>query len=353
MKCPSQGFGNLKNREIFSVDLQESTKYHATRNKKKGIKMLVDKNSMIAEMPEEMYHSDPTPILDGFAQSASLSSSMASDILTTTEERAMLGNRRLNPLAKNKKSDSMDDGTIYHDFVLRGRIGFEIAPFKDFKSNAAKEYKETAEARGVIVLSQSKGNDILNTSKAMKLRLLEEMSNAPDFTGLFQSGTPEVSAFSFDGEIWNRARFDWLDNKFPDVIFDYKTTGLEFQNWERGLWNDERFVQATHYKKVYREVTGRDARFVYVIQQDFEPYDFIIMEIGRDYEDEIVGRYDLARRRFVNCLRTGKWRGEYKGVRHAYPPTYVMQKWEVQNVEEKAVDSDNWTNNNIPQEIAG
>lgn len=299
--------------------------------------MPIEKPSFVSGMPDKEYHADPTPILDGYKHSSSLSSSMASDILTLGCERAMLRSRRLNPSYKEKKSSSMDSGKIIHEFILQDKIGFEIAPFKDFRTSAAKEFKDTAEARGVIVLNQDNGNEMMNNMRCMKSRLIGEMSAHEEFPGLFQNIDPEVSAFSFDGEIWNRARFDMLDSNFPDVIFDYKTTGLEFPSWERGLWNDEHFVQEIHYKKVYKEITGRDARFVYVVQQDFEPYDFILVELDRSHEEETYNRYKYARNKFIRCLKSGVWEGAYKGVRHSYPPTYLMQKWEIEEVEDKAI----------------
>lgn len=299
--------------------------------------MNITENVMLANLPEKIYHSDPTPILEGFKQSASFSSSMASDLLTTTEERAVKSNRRLNAGHTDKKTDSMDSGKINHAYVLQDKVTFEIAPFPDFKTKAAQEYRDVILARGGIVLSQEKGAECMSKIKAMRSRLVSEMANHDEFPALFQNITPEVSMFSFDGEIWNRARADMLDTNFPDVIFDYKTTGLEFDSWERGLWNDERFVQEIHYKKVYKEITGRDARFVYIVQQDFEPYDFIVVELERSCCEETLARYNYARRKFINCLKTGIWNGAYKGVRHSYPPTYLMQKWEFQKAEDESL----------------
>lgn len=292
--------------------------------------MNITENVMLANLPEKIYHSDPTPILEGFKQSASFSSSMASDILTSTPYRAMLNSQRLNPGRSDESSDEANFGKIGHDFVLRNGQGtFEIAPFDSWRTNDSKAVKASIIARGLIPLNESNGPAIRIKLEAMRSMLMNSMKHHEDFPKLFDSFKAEISAFTYDGEIWNRARFDLLSDAYPEWVFDYKTTGLEFDAWERDMWTNDKFLQPFHYRKTYEEAIGKVAKFAYVVQQTFEPFDFVVIVLDDSYIDQASERYFLARERFIQGIKTGVWSCEKRRIRYSVPPTWTLNKWEL------------------------
>lgn len=298
--------------------------------------MQITENCLINGMPEKDYHRDPTPELEGFAQSASLSSGMAKDLAEQTEQEAMLSNRRLNPKWKDGKSSSaVEVGTVAHDYVLRGGDGakiYEIANVDEWRTNDAKAQKAHIEGRGLIALNNTTAPRLLDGVKAMHKALHEQLAAHREFPGLMMKGKGEQSAFVKDGPIWLRARIDWLDENYQDLIVDYKTTGLSFDSWEKNqLWGSDgaMYMQEAHYRHVGKILFGAPKTFVFVVQQTFEPYYVKVIKIDESFRDSVTERYEMATRRFINCLKTGIWRGVPPYMSHSYPPTWIMQKWEL------------------------
>jgi hypothetical protein len=310
--------------------------------KKKG-KTMITQNCIIDNMPEDEYHNDPTPAVDGFIDSASLSSSTATDILEKTEIEARMRIRRLNPpeIHGESDSDAVNLGTMCHDYILKGGRGtFEIARFDSWRTNDAKAAKADIISRGLIPLNTTTADRILPAMEEMGKRLREQLAEHKEFPDIMRKGRPEQSGFAFDGQIWNRARFDWLDESIPDLIVDYKTTGLDFDGWERELWK-EKYLQCPHYERTLNLINGRDtARFIYVVQRTVEPYLVKVIVQDKSFADEIKMRYETARQRFMHCTKTGIWRGEPPYTKHSCPPPWILAKWEMDRLDTQNEQSD-------------
>lgn len=301
--------------------------------------MQITQNSLINGMPEDVYHSDPTPDLSGFAQSASFSSSMATCLLSGSEEEAALTSKRLNPKYVERTSDSMDLGTMAHEFVLQGSLKNIVvcSEFDSWRTNAAKDRKAEIEAQGKIALNSST-RSIVDDVNEMKIQLHNRLNRHRDYPGLMMKGRGEVSAFAFDGEIWNRARFDWLDDNYPDIIVDYKTTALTFKKWIADFWREGKYIQSPHYRRVFDIITGRQSKFIFVVQRTAAPYDVMVFCPDDSYGDQYHGRYELARKKFIGCLKTGIWRGHPPYTVYSCPPPYILTDWEIQELDAKDLE---------------
>jgi len=303
--------------------------------------MKITQNCFVPAMPDKDYHSDPTPDLQGFAESASLSSSTLIDITTLTELKAKMRNRRLNPAYQRKKSEEIDLGEVAHDYILRGETKtYEVAPYDAWRSNDAKAARDRIEAKGLIALNETTAPRVADKIKVMKTELFGQLAVHKDFPGIMTKGNAEVSGFAFDGQIWNRIKIDWLDQTYPDLIVDYKTTGLSFDKWQKNeLWGDSaKFLQYCHYRRVYKLVTGKDAKFVFVVQQTFEPYDVVVITPDTGFTEDMQKRYDWGYQKFLNCLKTGQWNRETPYTVHSYPPTWVLQQWELDAINREVVE---------------
>lgn len=292
--------------------------------------MEITQNCIINGMPDNLYHKDPCP-------QPSLSSSMASALLTMTEEEAMLESQRLNPNWKDKKSSAaMDFGTLGHEYILMGESKtFEVVPYADFRTNDAKAVRDNILSRGLIPLSKDMEEKWVGKLKEMKKALRAQLDRHEDYPGLLLNGKAEQSVFVKDGNIWLRSRPDWLDDKYPNVIFDYKITGLSFDKWEKNtLWAIEegRCIQNPHYCRTMEILTGEPWKFVWVVQQDEAPHHIRLIEMDVTYLEEVQQRYAMARQRFENCLKTGVWRGQVPKTFHSYPPKWVLDQWEIDRI---------------------
>lgn len=296
--------------------------------------MQITENCIINAMPEDAYHADPCP-------TPSLSSSMANNLLTLTEEEAMLQSKRLNPEYEDRKTDAMDLGNAAHSFILLGERGtYEQAPFDAWRSNAAKAAKADIEARGLIALNDTTGPKFIEGINGMKAALVKQLAAHKDYPGLMMKGKGEQSAFSCTAGMWSRARFDWLDENYTDVIVDYKTTGVSFESWEKNqLWSEGKFIQSPHYRHVYDTITGRKSKFVWVVQQVKKPWHVRLFEIDDSFSEEVESRYLIARQKFKHCLEINVWRGQPPYTFHSCPPAWTVQGWEVEQLNRDVLKS--------------
>lgn len=292
-------------------------------------------------MPEDVYHNDPTPLsAEGFKEYTSLSSTVALSMIEETEIEARMKIQRFNQSSVKPYSDAMNVGTIVHNKILQGKVAFEVVPFKDFRTSDAKAAKAEVIERGLIPLAQNeKTEEFISSVNKMEQRLHEQLAEHMEFPNLMEKGLGEQSGFYFDEAlgIWKRARFDWLDNKYTDFIWDYKTTALDSEIWiNRELWKTK-YIQCPHYMDVLNGIRGGNHSFGFVLQRTSEPFLVEIVIIDAGYMDYVRKRYDVAQRRFANCLKTGKWRGNPPYAKHAYPPPWVITRWEEEEVTHESV----------------
>ena len=298
--------------------------------------MKITQNCIINGMPEEVYHNDPTPEqAEGFQEYTSLSSTVALAMIEKTPIEARMKINRLNPeLEKKKNSDAINLGSMVHDKVLlkgNGKNLYEIVPFPDFRTSDAKERRDDLISRGIIPLAKNKKTEeLLKSIDTMEARLHEQLAEHMEYPGLMSTGQGEQSGFYFDQEIgiWKRARFDWLDEKYSDIIWDYKTTSLELDQWiNNDLWK-EKYIQAPHYKSVYNGITGQKNKFGFIVQRSVDPFIVAVVVIDESYLDMVSDRYKVAETKFVECLKTGKWAGGSRFTQHSCPPPWIVNKWE-------------------------
>lgn len=299
--------------------------------------MKIEQNCIINGMPEDVYHNDPTPLqAEGFKEYTSLSSSVALAVIEQTEIEARMKINRFNPREKEEaNSDAVNLGSIVHDKVLLGNAGkapFEVVPFDSFKSKDAQAVRDDLIARGIIPLAQNeKTESLLKSIDVMENRLHEQLAEHLDYPNLMADGAGEQSGFYFDEKlgIWKRARFDWLDNHYSDIVWDYKTTSLTAGKWiNQELWK-EKYIQCPHYTDVLSGVRQTPCKFGFILQRTVEPFLVEIVVIDESYIQEVRGRYDLAQRKFTNCLKTGVWNGASRYTIHACPPPWILNRWEM------------------------
>lgn len=315
--------------------------------------MQITKDCIINGMPEDVYHNDPTPLTaEGFKEYTSLSSSVALAMVEQTEIEARGKINRFTNQAAEESGEEEDEkeetfsvklGTMAHDQVLKAGTGktiYQILPYDAFRKDEAKAARDDLLSRGIIPLANNKKTTkLISSLKMMEERLHEQLAAHEDFPGLMQKGKGEQSGFCFDKKlgIWKRARFDWLDDTYPDVVWDYKTTALPINKWiNNELWKDK-YIQAPHYQSVHSQITGLKSRFGFIVQMTKKPFLVYVIVIDESCADEVNARYETAQKKFVQCLKTGVWRGAPGCAIHAYPPTWILSNWENDNMIADAV----------------
>jgi hypothetical protein len=146
----------------------------------------------------------------------------------------------------------------------------------------------------------------------------------------FQSGKPEVTLIWFDQEfnVWCRARLDWLHDSYLKID-DLKTTGITAnpEALSRTMFSNGWDVQAAFYLRGLRILTGKDAIFRFIAQENEPPYALSVIGVGPDVAMLGEKKVRYALETFARCLKSGVWEGY--PVRTCFPglPEWEEARW--------------------------
>lgn len=244
------------------------------------------------DLPEADYH----------AQRASLSVSGAKKLLPPSCPAKFKAALELG----EEHRAQFDFGKVAHALALGKGADFDVAPYEDWRSKAAREFRDEAYAAG--------RTPILAADHAKAVELAAAVAAHPLAGALFTGGEAEVSAAWTDRAtgVNCRARFDYLPEQVDGkrlLIPDLKTA-LSAQPGEFGR-SAGRFhyaMQDQWYTDAARALgLDDDPAFLYVVVEKDPPY---IVTVGQlREEDKKLGRAlnDKARRIYAECLDTDTW----------------------------------------------
>ncbi len=212
---------------------------------------------------------------------------------------------------------AMDIGTISHDLVLRGINSAEVLDFPDWRTKASKEARELAREAGKTPILASKFAQIEAMAKALK----DHFGN--DYP--FSNGRPEVSIFWDEMGQKCKGKIDWLrdDNL---LIVDYKTTtDANPSAFGRKIFSDGYDIQSAFYLRGLEQITGKKAKFVFVVQEVEPPFAVSTIEIDKR-------SLNIAERKALYAVET--WKkccddGAFPSYQHhsAEIPAYLENDW--------------------------
>ncbi|MGL4240054.1 MAG: PD-(D/E)XK nuclease-like domain-containing protein [Beijerinckiaceae bacterium] len=235
------------------------------------------------------YHNDPAP-------EPSLSSSIARVLLDRSAWHAWTAHPRLNSALDTSESDRkrrLQLGSAAHALLLGKGKAIEVIDADTFQSKAAREMRDDAAARGLIVVTRGDYRIAQDMARVARRDLPAIVGSDP-----FADGQAEVVAMWRDPlGPWCRVMIDWLR---PDgIVYDYKTTALSAypdpQTLGRRIADLGYDMQAAFYKRglevLKPELRGR-LRFRFIFQETDEPYGLTVVEL--DGMAEEMGRRRAA-----------------------------------------------------------
>lgn len=270
--------------------------------------MIITKPGIYGDFDEAAYFADP--IVDG-----SLSASGAK-LLLDPHCPAHYYYDRTHPRPRTK---ALDTGSIAHGMILGTGAKAIAYPEAVLSSNgaagtkAAREFRETHEADGYIVVKQHELDEIAAMTEAVR--------SHPVAGGFFQEGTgkAEQSLFWKDTAygIWRRARLDWLPIVGNDTkqitIADLKTARTANpRDWLRSAVDLGYAMQAANYREGVASLTGlpiSDIRFVFVIVEKTPPYVPVVIELDDESLQAGAELMNRAADVFARCKSTNTWPG--------------------------------------------
>ena len=268
-------------------------------------------------MPEEIYHADP-------CDAPSLSASLGKLFLTESPAHVWTKHPRLNPYFQQNNDPKFDLGKVVHKYALEGSKDFVVIGAPDWRTKAAKEERDEANAAGKTAILSRQWLQVREMRDVL-VNFLEDFAEEPH---PLTDGAPEQTLIWEEDGIWCRARLDWLHDGHM-MIDDYKTTNTSanpdaFSRQIYGLGYD---IQASFYLRGSRKVLGTDPRFRFVVQEVTPPYAVSVIGLGPDMLAVADRKVDWIIGKWRECITTGKWPG-YPG-RTCYPdmPGWAEKQW--------------------------
>lgn len=275
------------------------------------------------DVPEDAYYGDTllaTPTLS------------RGEMLTLLDESPLhcwakhprLGNSLWEPATKK-----MDFGSLGHALVLEKGKTIQVGAFKNWATNAAKEFRENVQAAGDIPCLQ-KDYDLALTIKDCFFAELARFG----LDRLWQAGRSEVVL------LWNempgcdcRALCDRLvidEEAKRAVIFDPKfSEDMNPTGLSRHMFNQNFQVQEQHYTnglaKLRPDLAGR-IDFIYLFMSIEAPFTMVPATLNGEFR--MLGQSKIARgyAKWKDCLAKGEWPSYTNEVVRVAPPGWAVSQ---------------------------
>jgi PDDEXK-like domain of unknown function (DUF3799) len=246
----------------------------------------------------EEYHRDPCVV-------PSLSASILKILLSETPQHAFVKHPRLNPNFKPEEKDKFDLGTAAHGLMLGDPLKYEILDFNDWRSDKAKNARDSARQRGKLPMLKDQWDRVQAMVDAGRAQLANHM----DASDAFTDGTPEVTLIWRERGIWCRSRLDWCPNDKLKFFDDYKSTGSAdpdaFQSIVYSVGHD---IQMAFYRRGIRAVFGLEApRMRFIVQEVTEPYALTAITLNQEAMDLADYKVDKGLEKWRWCMESNCW----------------------------------------------
>lgn len=262
------------------------------------------------------YLNDPCP-------EPAFTTSMAKALLTQTPQHAWMQHPRLNPNLKRDDSTTMDIGTAAHSILLEGSMDkIVIVEAPDWRTNKAKEARETARLQGKTPILEHKMQDIMAMVRAAQ----SQIENS-ELASAFSEGKAEQTLIWKEGDTWCKSRPDWLIGLELDL--DYKTTGAnaEPNSWTRGVLLGSGYdLQCALRLRGLRAMGARDPQFVFMVQETELPYAMSFIGLSPAFLEVADKKLSRALQLWRDCLLTNTWPGYPSRVAWVEPPGWLQME---------------------------
>jgi hypothetical protein len=277
---------------------------------------------VLDSLPADEYHRDQ------IAPEPSLSSSIAKILVTQSPLHAWCAHPRLNPNYFEEEDGIFDRGAASHALLLQGENIMVECAFNDWRTNAAKDMRDSVRAAGKLPLLSKHVGAVRKMVEVAKTALLESELHAT----LADFHVERSVIWREEGTlVWKRARFD-LQHRDRPLILDYKTVeSADPWAFQRAIVSLGYDVQAAHYCDAYVAMhpTAVDrVDFVFLVQEREAP--FACSLVGMEPSFLELGHNKVARATSVwaECLKHNDWPGYSHKIAWATPPGWALTDFE-------------------------
>ena len=279
------------------------------------------------DMAEADYHADPAP-------SPSLSSGIASKIITGPAKAAWFDHPRLNPDFEAEDNKQFDLGAVAHKLLLQRGTEIHVIDAGDYKKQATRDERDEAIKAG----KQPCLIGVHTKAEVMVRAVRDQLADDPENHDAFTNGQAEVVAVwkeppLGDEHFYCRSMMDWLMND-RRRIYDFKTyageQGADPEAFIKDLIRKGRDIQDPHYSRGLAALEGCDVEevsFRFVVVDPKPPHLVSVVELTPDAREWSLMRHDWALRRWGRCLRENRWPGFARGTYQVGAPAWAQMQW--------------------------
>lgn len=279
----------------------------------------------IYDITADEYHADPS-------SEPSFTSSICKVLYSSSALHAWTEHPRLNPSFVREEKEIFDLGQVTHALILQGIDTAHIiqaktkegAQVSDWRTKAAKEERDLVRSEKKIPVLAHQWDRI----KAMVDAAKAQIGAHKEASGAFTNGKPEQTLVWLDRAsdgtpVHCRARLDWLNTDYRRIL-DYKGTGTSVnpESIAKYAVSSGWDIQASLYLRGLKIITGIEAEFLFVAQEDFEPYALTICGMGPDFLWAGDAKVQESMDKWAACLKNGLWPGYSDRIVYPALPSY-------------------------------
>ena len=172
---------------------------------------------------------------------------------------------------ESEPSKALDFGSLVHMLILGGEDKYALSEFKDFRTNAAREWRDARLAEGKTIITQAqfdKASEVLAQAEAH-----------PALAGMLgaQDVQKEVASFGTISGVELKGKADiWLPG--DSTVVDIKTT-TQFDKFGFQAYYLHYDLQAAVYQKLFKA-----KRFLFVALEVTAPYRVQVFEVDTSFD---------------------------------------------------------------------
>ena len=268
----------------------------------------------IANLTAEQYHDDPAP-------TPSLSSSIANILLDQSPLHAWLAHPKLNQNYVRETDSRFDLGSAAHMMFLEKREDrIVVVEANDWRTNAAKEQRDAAQAEGKFAILAHHHADVVKmVEKAQSFLRTTELA------GMLETGKAEQALVWQEGTYFYRCRPDLLSSDYK-VALDYKSTGnAAHEVFSKQIGRMGYDLQAEFYTRGINAVTSTEPVFVFLAQEITPPYACSLTALSNAYRAVGQAKVKRAMGIWQKCLSTNSWPAYTPEIAYAEPKPWDLQ----------------------------
>lgn len=285
-------------------------------------------------IPFDVYLADPAP-------APSLSSGGAHTLLTQSPAHAWADHPR-NPARRPREdSDAMAIGTIAHELLLEGseaqaavidprdHAGVRGGIPKGWTNDAIRKARDDARAAGkipILLADMERVREMIEVAR--------RFIASSQIASIFDRGEAEATVIANDGDLWMRARPDWMTHE-RDFVVHLKTTVGTAQPaaFIRGrLFSLGYDVAVAFYEQAIALAAGKAPESCILVQEQMPPYACSLVGLDPSLADLAHRKVDHAKDLWRQCTTLGSFPAYSPRIHFAEP-----LPWQVAEVEAHAM----------------